>query len=724
MKINKIKLCNISSYAGEREFDFTVNENKSIILIGGQNGTGKTSLFTALKLALYGHLCFNYQSNNAQYLSKIKDLINHDAFASNEVKASVYVDFEIPDERDVVNYTILREWEYVSHRLTEKVTVHRDGQKLKDDELVFFQNYLYTVLPPNLFDFFFFDGEQIADFFATNNYNTYIKNAFLTLCNFDTFELIRKFCENYVLADKSSSNADEINAEYERILATISEMENSIASLRDNIEQYSLELEKVYLHKEELEATFKRSGGLTKEAKESLLRESQKNEKIKNVTSVYIKSFVENRMPFIIAQDISTDIIEQLERENEVKNYEALQEKLSSDKVFEVVAATMLKHSLDSDNKAFISELTSAITDTAKPDFDIDNFVMLHDLSKEQRERVDVVLRYIIKFNKKSILNKIEAKAEATEKTIAINKRLREAMSDLDTESYTAQFNELTNNEFELKKKMDECTLALESEEAKLEELKPRKKTLLEQLKADAKNKNIYVLTEKISKIMNCLIRELTTDKFKEIEAAMLKMLRTILRKDNFIDLVELDESFIISLYKEQTYTIKELENLVTNIGYEELAKRIGKTGVAKLMEVLNLQSIADIKKQLGKSSNQVTLLDSENIELYSKVEFAQLSKGEKQIFILSLYYAIILVSGKDIPFIIDTPYARIDTEHREQISKEFFPNISNQVIILSTDEEITQTYYDVIRPYISKEYLLQYDETESKTDVVSGYFF
>ena len=48
MKINKIKLCNISSYAGEREFDFSVSDNKSIILIGGQNGTGKTSLFTAL----------------------------------------------------------------------------------------------------------------------------------------------------------------------------------------------------------------------------------------------------------------------------------------------------------------------------------------------------------------------------------------------------------------------------------------------------------------------------------------------------------------------------------------------------------------------------------------------------------------------------------------------------------------------------------------------------
>ena len=349
---------------------------------------------------------------------------------------------------------------------------------------------------------------------------------------------------------------------------------------------------------------------------------------------------------------------------------------------------------------------------------------MLHDLSREQRERVDVVLRYLDKFKKDSILKKIKSKAEATEKTIAINKSLRDAMSEMDAESYSAKFNELTNEEFDLKKKIDETTIQLSEESTRLEELKAKRNNLLEQLKADAKSKNVYALTEKISGIMNSLISDLTFDKFKEIEDAMLKMLKIILRKDNFIDLVELDENFNIYLYKNQTYSIEELENLVANIGYDELAKRIGNTGVSNLMKALNTDSIADVKKYLKKQDGQVGLFADEDIDLFSKVEFNQLSKGEKQIFILSLYYAIILVSGKDIPFVIDTPYARIDTEHREQISKEFFPNISNQVIILSTDEEITQTYYDVIKPHISKEYLLQYDEAESKTNVSNGYFF
>lgn len=70
------------------------------------------------------------------------------------------------------------------------------------------------------------------------------------------------------------------------------------------------------------------------------------------------------------------------------------------------------------------------------------------------------------------------------------------------------------------------------------------------------------------------------------------------------------------------------------------------------------------------------------------------------------------------------TPYARIDANHRREISEKFFPNISDQVIILSTDEEINEEYYKIIKPYISKEYLLINDENENRTTIENNYFF
>ena len=112
------------------------------------------------------------------------------------------------------------------------------------------------------------------------------------------------------------------------------------------------------------------------------------------------------------------------------------------------------------------------------------------------------------------------------------------------------------------------------------------------------------------------------------------------------------------------------------------------------------------------------------SFDLYKMIDLNRLSKGERQIFILALYQAMIQISGKRIPFIIDTPYARIDANHREEISKKFFPNISEQVIILSTDEEISEIYYPMIKPFVAKEYLLLNNRSENKTTVENRYFF
>ena len=114
----------------------------------------------------------------------------------------------------------------------------------------------------------------------------------------------------------------------------------------------------------------------------------------------------------------------------------------------------------------------------------------------------------------------------------------------------------------------------------------------------------------------------------------------------------------------------------------------------------------------------------SNKFELYKKIDLNRLSKGERQIFILSLYWAIIELSGQDIPFVIDTPYARIDANHRREISEKFFPNISKQVVILSTDEEINEEFYRIIKPYVAREYLLINEEDQNKTSVRNHYFF
>lgn len=53
MRIKRLTLNNIGSFAGEHSFLFqTDNSQKQIVLIGGRNGAGKTTLFESIRLCL------------------------------------------------------------------------------------------------------------------------------------------------------------------------------------------------------------------------------------------------------------------------------------------------------------------------------------------------------------------------------------------------------------------------------------------------------------------------------------------------------------------------------------------------------------------------------------------------------------------------------------------------------------------------------------------------
>lgn len=116
------------------------------------------------------------------------------------------------------------------------------------------------------------------------------------------------------------------------------------------------------------------------------------------------------------------------------------------------------------------------------------------------------------------------------------------------------------------------------------------------------------------------------------------------------------------------------------------------------------------------------------NVLLYQKngnvVKKEDLSAGERQIYAVATIWALAKTSGRALPFIIDTPLARLDSEHRNNIVTNFFTNASYQTIIFSTDTEIDRRYFDVLRPYISHAYHLEYDTNNGSTNVSEGYFW
>ena len=333
MKINRIVLYNFNSYEGLNEFDFISNDsNKNIILIGGKNGAGKTSLFTAIKIALYGPLAFGYVGVNPMYIAKIKECINSKSFHKNVVESRVQITVSLMVEREVKEYEITREWDYTKQKLEEKYYVKTDDYLLDEQELSYFQNYLQGMIPPDLFEFFLFDGEEVGSIFSTSAYNSYIKNAVYTLCGLDIFEIIRKYTTGY--AGKAVGNdEEEIYAQYEELRRNAEAIETSYLALESQIVSDGDELEKIETELIEVETAFKNAGGITEIERQSLLKEYSDAEHTKTEALTKIKMFVEGLMPFYILRDFTGRISEQLDFEEKGEIYYYVQHKLQRQEI-------------------------------------------------------------------------------------------------------------------------------------------------------------------------------------------------------------------------------------------------------------------------------------------------------------------------------------------------------------------------------------------------------
>jgi len=85
------------------------------------------------------------------------------------------------------------------------------------------------------------------------------------------------------------------------------------------------------------------------------------------------------------------------------------------------------------------------------------------------------------------------------------------------------------------------------------------------------------------------------------------------------------------------------------------------------------------------------------------------------------LVWALAQASQRPLPIVIDTPLGRMDKEHRRNMLQYYFPYANRQVIILSTDEEVADEWKEIVKDYISKEYLLVAEGEETK--IYKGYF-
>ena len=717
MIINNIKLKNFRSYEDETEFSFSPKDNKNIVLIGGENGAGKSTLFEAIKLCIYGPMSYGYLGINSNYLTKIKNNINNNAFKNDIVKCYISISLSFKEGTQINEYTLNRSWEYIKQRIVENFEVIKNGTLLNEDEINYFNRYLQSVLPPSLFDFFFFDGEELTEFFIGKNSSNSLKDAVLQLFNFDTFNILKKQLLSFQRnISKNNNSLSDIQSLYDEALNRVKTAQSQIELFTSQIESKEIELDELIVKKNNIDEEFKNSGGILENERAEITSKINKLENERSIINQEIKDFCNDILPFIIVSDLLSDTKKQIEKEENISSYKAVKNKLSG----EVIKKSFNSIPTLNNSSADFNEVAITILNNMFDIKELENIDEILLLSADQKVNVLSIITSILSKNeqlKNSIVNNFDRLKLIAIEIKDCRDKLNSTVSGELVENYLKEISEVNNvirnvqsDIITLKHNLDTCHEELRNAEYHYTRAK-------NQYTSSLQDNNVLELSSNVTDYLDALLATLTKDKLRLIEDNFIDIFKTIIRKNEYVSSIVIDDSFESTLYVTRSYSSLEIQNIISNLGINDISKKYGIMFIEDLLNKYPVSSLTELMEYLNNNPSW------EPIEIRTKVNVNDFSKGEKQIYILCLIWALIKSSGVEVPFIIDTPYARIDESHRKTLTVDYLPNISKQVIILSTNEEIDSNLYNVIKPYICDEYLLLYNENARKTEVKKGYF-
>lgn len=697
MIISKISLSNYRLYQGINEIEFKVKKGKNIYLISGENGFGKTTFLHSLIWCLYGRLITEVEAEvrkdivKAGYKEFLKGNFNNtvrnkfeelDKNIVAEIKKHGYtIDTEYVRElstysvaidfSDVVipslpctSIRIVRSYDYLFE--TESVDIFIDGVRNElTNEIgpdVFINDF---ILNKDIARFFFFDSEQIVSLAETNTTieRRRLGSAYNEVLGVRKYEDLKKNLENMRLRFRKKSS-DAMNRN--RLMALLNEkkqLQQTISendSLSDKIET---ELQDLRKKNEELQLRLLREGnGATiqeiKKIEDVIFLTKKKDEEYKK----QLKQFIDYA-PFAIAGTLFKDTKEELE-----KDY--LQNKANVNLV---------------STNSIVSDITSDLL------LMVNDIPMNADISLQLQQQIQ------------NILSKY--KKEASEEQPLL------AMSDEEYEEFMAIYSYVTTTykiEFEhLADDYKKNKQILERNSRRLSNIQSKEKDELIKEIRKTKNQVETRIQTKEQEIRQCkeslgvLTQKMATATKQISELSKVVSLDdSSERKDKLAEqLIEELSVFLISLKKEKKFSLeRRIKAILNSLMHKE-------------------DFIGNVEVNIEGDDMDISLFSVDGVEIHKD----SLSKGEQQLYATSILKALVDESGIQFPVFIDSPLQKFDKSHATKIITEFYPQISEQVVLFPLlYKELTEEEYEVMKPLVNSTYLIKNDTTHSYLEEVS----
>ncbi|EAA8388914.1 TPA: DNA sulfur modification protein DndD [Salmonella enterica] len=331
MLIKQLVLHNFRVFNGTHTIDLAPRKrqhevnSRPIVLFGGLNGAGKTSILSAIRLALYGRLAFGSAMQQQEYIEQLGMLVHNGTCTKERPnEASVELTFTYNKDGREAEFTVTRSWRKGKK---DRLSLQQDGQPRSELNYDQCQGFLNELIPHGVADLFFFDGEKIAEL-AEDESGNILRTAVRRLLGLD---LIAKLQNDLMIFVKRQQTSQLAGSQQQQV----AELETQIKEFKRQTEKSLEEADFVSSRIESLSDDIMRHEGLLnaqggafaqtkaqeKQKVETLLKEKERLEKA-------LRQECDGSLPYALAPNTLSRLLEKLADEVQIKQAKSFEKEL------------------------------------------------------------------------------------------------------------------------------------------------------------------------------------------------------------------------------------------------------------------------------------------------------------------------------------------------------------------------------------------------------------
>lgn len=332
MLIKQLVLHNFRVFNGTHTIDLAPRKRphdlnpRPIVLFGGLNGAGKTSILSAIRIALYGRLAFGLATQQQEYIEQLSALIHNGAYYIEQPEeASVELTFTYNKGGHEAEFTVTRAWKKGKR---DRLSLQQDGQPLSELDYDQCQGFLNELIPHGIADLFFFDGEKIAEL-AEDESGNILRTAVRRLLGLDLISKLRNDLMIFVKRQQSSQLASSQQQQIAELEKQSKELACQTEALLESADFAKSRIEFLSKDITRYEGLLNAQGGAFAQTKaqekqkvETLLKDKEHLEKA-------LRQECDGSLPYALAPTILSRLLQQLADETQIKQAKSFEKELS-----------------------------------------------------------------------------------------------------------------------------------------------------------------------------------------------------------------------------------------------------------------------------------------------------------------------------------------------------------------------------------------------------------